>query len=254
MGEGTAPDFDMPRKPAFEAPNRLIFSRAQVWPCNWFQQIENSLDAVHVSFVHQKGRVGTFGQIVTPAIPKLEYVETDAGIRQIATRAKNNVRVSDWTFPNNNHIVVPGRTTDEPWNDVGGWMVPIDDEHTLRFVVNSIPSSGPESDKNIADHFAHYGNYNPADHHNALIHRNEYPEEPLLQLTPAQDYVAQVGQGAIVDRTQERLGASDAGIALLRRIFLRELDAVLMGRSTKLWKRLAEPTEMPLQRTEPADA
>ncbi|MGH6990847.1 MAG: Rieske 2Fe-2S domain-containing protein, partial [Stellaceae bacterium] len=107
LGAGPAPAFDLPRKDAFERPGGLLFTRTERWQCNWFQQVENSLDATHVSFVHQAGIVGTFGQAVTAAIPELDYIETDAGIRQTATRGKNNVRVSDWTFPNSNHIIQP---------------------------------------------------------------------------------------------------------------------------------------------------
>jgi 5,5'-dehydrodivanillate O-demethylase oxygenase subunit len=35
----------------------------------------------HVSFVHLAGKVGPFGEAVSAQIPKLEYSETDAGIR-----------------------------------------------------------------------------------------------------------------------------------------------------------------------------
>ena len=83
------------------------------------------MDAVHVSFVHHAGKVGPFGETVTSAIPQLEYQETDAGIRQIATRAKDNVRISDWTFPNYNHIVIPAIKGD-PWIDTCVWRVPIE--------------------------------------------------------------------------------------------------------------------------------
>ena len=74
MGSGVAPAFDLPRKEAFEKAGLIVFARLQVWPCNWFQMIENSLDAVHVSFVHLAGKVGPFGEAVTAAIPKLDYV------------------------------------------------------------------------------------------------------------------------------------------------------------------------------------
>jgi len=64
-----------------------------------------------------------------------------------------------------------------------------------------------------------------------------------------------MGQGAIVDRTRERLGQSDAGIILLRRIFWREMEAMRSGRPTKQWRRLAHAEEMPVQgRREPASA
>jgi 5,5'-dehydrodivanillate O-demethylase len=76
--------------------------------------------------------------------------------------------------------------------------------------------------------------------------RKDYPQEPILQLTQAQDYVASVAQGAIADRMHERLGKSDAGIVLLRRIFWRELDALVAGRP-KIWRKLDRALELPTQ-------
>src|SRR5690606_12499885 len=48
-----------------------------------------------------------------------------------------------------------------------------------------------------------------------------------------QDIVAWVGQGAITDRTRENLGASDRGVALLRRQLLADIEAVAQGRDPK---------------------
>jgi 5,5'-dehydrodivanillate O-demethylase len=247
MGAGPAPVFDLPRKAAFEQPGLIVLARKQVWPCNWFQMVENSLDAVHVSFVHLAGKVGPFGEAVTASVPQLEYSETDAGIRQIATRSKTNVRVSDWSFPNNNHIVTPGRTKDSAWVHRGVWNVPVDDTHTMKIGVYAIPSEGPERDRATLEHFRKYGDYNPADHHEALFERREWPEDPSLQLTPAQDYVAIMGQGSIADRAGERLGKSDAGIVLLRRIFWREMELQRNGATTKTWRRLSEDVDLPVQ-------
>ena len=246
MGPGEAPEFDLPRKLAFEQPGLIVLARKQVWPCNWFQMVENSLDAVHVSFVHLAGKVGPFGEAVTANIPSLEYQETAAGIRQIASRSKTNVRVSDWSFPNNNHIVTPGRTKDAAWVHRGVWNVPVDDTHTMKIGVYAIPSEGPERDRETLEHFRRYGDYNPADHHDALFQRGEWPEDPSLQLTPAQDYVAIMGQGEIAERDLERLGKSDAGIVLLRRIFWREMDLLRNGAATKEWRRLAEAVDLPV--------
>ena len=96
-------------KPFF-VPGRAIIAHKSIWDCNWFQHVENSLDAVHVSFAHLWSQAGEFGSSVTASIPDLAYSETSAGIRQVATRPNNNVRISDWTFPNNNHVVAPGQT------------------------------------------------------------------------------------------------------------------------------------------------
>lgn len=240
MGQGEAPPFELPRKEAFEKQNLIVFGRLQVWPCNWFQMVENSLDAVHVSFVHLAGKVGPFGEAVTASLPSLEYLETEAGIRQIATRSTDNVRISEWSFPNNNHIITPGRTKTSPWVHRGVWNVPVDDHHTYKIGVYAIPSEGDDIDRATIEHFEKYSDYNPADHHNELFAGKAWPEDPSLQLTPAQDYVAVKGQGSIADRVNERLGKSDAGIVLLRRIFWREMDLLRKGKPTKQWRRLQQ--------------
>jgi 5,5'-dehydrodivanillate O-demethylase len=48
-----------------------------------------------------------------------------------------------------------------------------------------------------------------------------------------QDIVAWAGQGRITDRTQENLGASDRGVALLRRKLFEDIEAVQEGRDPK---------------------
>jgi 5,5'-dehydrodivanillate O-demethylase len=48
-----------------------------------------------------------------------------------------------------------------------------------------------------------------------------------------QDFVAWLGQGTIADRTQEHLGQSDRGVALMRRRFLSDLEAVAKGEDPK---------------------
>jgi 5,5'-dehydrodivanillate O-demethylase len=48
-----------------------------------------------------------------------------------------------------------------------------------------------------------------------------------------QDVIAWVGQGRIADRTKENLGASDLGIAMIRKRLFDDLDAVAQGRDPK---------------------
>jgi len=50
-----------------------------------------------------------------------------------------------------------------------------------------------------------------------------------------QDIAVQAGQGRIADRENERLGRSDAGIILWRKILRRELQAIADGRPGKKW-------------------
>ena len=94
--------------------------------------------------------------------------------------------------------------------------------------MTTVPSTDPETDAR----FAHdrVPGYYLADHYAELFDEHHIPEGIGSQAVIAtQDYVALRGQGRIVDRSQERLGASDAGVALLRRIFLRELEAIKEG-------------------------
>jgi 5,5'-dehydrodivanillate O-demethylase len=103
-----------------------------------------------------------------------------------------------------------------------------------------VPKTTPEADLELQRYFDSCDDYNAADHHDELF-RGRYPEDPLVRLTSAQDYVVLVGQGAIADRIHERLGASDLGIVTLRRIFLRELEAMRTGKPTKDWRRVEQP-------------
>lgn len=243
MGEGQPPAFDLPRREALEKPGTVHVALEQIWPCNWLQLVENSLDAVHVSFVHHVGATGPFGEVVTDAIPELAYEETDAGIRQTARRSASNVRISDWTFPNNNHIVIPALPGD-PWVDVVVWRVPVDDDHTIRFGIYGQTSPDRATNERFRIYFEEKGAYNPAEHHDDLVLRGIFPEDRILQLTHAQDYVAALGQGVNVDRGLEYLGASDKGIVLLRRLLRREMEAIEGGKPVKTWRRLTGVGEL----------
>jgi 5,5'-dehydrodivanillate O-demethylase oxygenase subunit len=240
LGAGEAPEFDLPRNEVFEGAGVMLFQRKQIWPCNWLQHVENSLDPVHVSFAHMMGRVGEFGHAITTEVPELSYRETEAGICQTATRRESaQVRVSDWTFPYENHVAMPGIHPDDPWIEVSNWMVPVDDTHTMRTSLYAVPLSTPESNERIKAYLKEVGDYDAAAHHDELF-AGEYPSDPLISLTAAQDYVVLVGQGAIADRVHETLGSSDLGVATLRRILWRELDAIRAGTPTKVWRRLGQ--------------
>ena len=254
LGDGPAPEFDLPRKDAFEEGDPLIAATEEQWDMNWFQQIENSLDACHVSFVHRTLRVGAFAGAVTAAIPDLSYLETEAGIEQTATRSKDNVRKSDWTFPNNNHVVVPGLAPGDPWIDFVIWMVPNDDTHATRFTLYAMSSANAEANRRFGEYFSKYGTYNAAEHYDELFHQGKAPpaEDYLAGLISAQDYLAQRGQGTIADRDNELLGRSDLGVQTLRRIFWRELKAIREGNPTKQWKKRAHVGALPIQPGETA--
>ncbi|MDR0480284.1 MAG: Rieske 2Fe-2S domain-containing protein [Gallionellaceae bacterium] len=250
LGEGEAPEFDLPRKLQTERKGALVANGMERWDNNWFQQVENSLDAVHVSFVHMALTVGPFGKAVTNSIPELSYEETASGIRQTARRTANNVRQSDWTFPNNNHITVPGLTPEDPWLDTFVWMTPNDEFNTTRFMIYCLPPTDNEAAKlRFRNYFAKYGKYDPAAHHDELFHSHVWknPEDIYVGLTAAQDYLSIRGQERVTKREDEILGRSDLGIVTLRKVFWRELDLIREGQVTKDWKSLDKPMDLPHQ-------
>jgi 5,5'-dehydrodivanillate O-demethylase oxygenase subunit len=245
LGGGEPPSFELPRKSALERPGYRTGTLEAVWDCNWFQHVENSLDALHVSFVHAWASESRFSDEITTALPELSFEETSAGLRQTAKRSEHNVRISDWTFPNNNHIVEPGPRKGDPWIDTCVWAVPIDDRSTRRFFIYAYPGQDEDAARRIAADRSN--RYDFVEHRDELFTGHRLPASGSLDLLQAQDYVAVRGQGVIVDRGAEQLGQSDSGIALLRKVFLRELDAIRDGRPVKRWTPLDAAHDLPTQ-------
>jgi 5,5'-dehydrodivanillate O-demethylase len=237
MGESPAPSFELSRSPSLEDPALDTSPHEEVWDCNWFQQIENSLDSTHLSFVHQWPKATRLGAEIGAAIPELHYEETSSGIRQTAIRP-SGVRISNWTFPNCNNVLgAPAQPTD-PWSTTVAWQVPIDDENTLRFSMKSYP--GGETGTRIR---ANGGVFQSKVMESAdiLFKEHRLPDHGPADLVRDQDYAAVRGQDRIHDRKREHLGASDAGIALARRLFFREMEAIRTGSATKEWTKSLEP-------------
>ncbi len=207
---GPAPAPELPDWDLFNFENGFAQAIFAELPCNWFQCQENSIDPVHFEWTHNNWMTrmsGALGPYV-PTHTKLDFDEFDYGLiyrRLRGTEAESNIM---WTV---------GRVTLWPNGFYLGhhfeWRVPIDDENTLSvlwvfckvpkeqepYVQERIPSwhgpvKDPETGRWITSHVAN------------------------------QDFVVWAGQGAITDRTQERLGQSDKGIVMMRQRFFRELE------------------------------
>jgi hypothetical protein len=61
----------------------------------------------------------------------------------------------------------------------------------------------------------------------------EFPAAGLVQTLFEQDYRAIITQGRPVDRTVERLGVTDRGIIMLRKMVMDGIDAVRRGEDPK---------------------
>jgi len=236
LGEGKPPEF--PRFPELEEAEGTPVANKHFVPCNYFQRIENDLDETHIHFVH---RVSTEGYGLDE-IPEISVRETAYGILREGTRSgrgANATRTAHWIMPNVNLIDLPPSPDTPYWTIYVAWRVPIDDEtmHTFSVVMKrTAPGTVVEPVRK------------PIDPDPLQLTRDILAGKLRVQdLDPAyrglfvvQDNVALAGQGAIVDRSKERLGQSDKGIILLRKLWSRELRALAENRPLKSWRRPQE--------------
>lgn len=195
---------------------QVVFSDV---PCNWLQTQENSIDPVHFEWMHAnwsrrlRGHTGGYA----PRHLKLDFEEFEHGFLYKRISEDTSEQHPMWTI---------GRVCLWPngffLGDHFEWRVPVDDENTLSvtwsfirvprerepYVQASIPSwvspiKEAQTGRWITSHVIN------------------------------QDIVAWVGQGRIADRTRETLGASDRGIAMIRRRMADDIDAVQAGRDPK---------------------
>jgi 5,5'-dehydrodivanillate O-demethylase len=70
----------------------------------------------------------------------------------------------------------------------------------------------------------------------------EFVDHPLS--AHIEDMVAQGGQGPIQDRGNERLGRTDVGVILMRKLWSRELKALAEGQPLTQWRYAGERPEI----------
>lgn len=191
-------------------------------PCNWLQIAENSLDPTHLEYLHSKymnfvmkkqGKepVAEVKHHVKIAFDLFEY-----GIRKRRLLEGQSEDVDDWTT--GHPLLFPGilavGSTEAPHLH---FRVPMDDHNTLHiwYGTEQVPSSAP---------------FQPYD---AI----PYWDFPYLEADGKikvdtvfnQDMMVWLTQGALSDRTTERLGTSDQGVILLRQVLNEMMDTVQRG-------------------------
>ena len=195
---------------------QIVFSDV---PCNWVQAQENSIDPVHFEWMHsnwskrQRGEVGNYA----PKHLKLEFEEFEHGYVYKRVREDTDEAHDLWTV---------GRVCLWPncffLGDHFEWRVPVDDENTLSvtWAFMRVPTeSEPYEQKTIPSWKGPI--VDPV--------TGRWISSHVIN----QDIIAWVGQGKITDRSREKLGASDRGVAMIRRQLFADMDEVQAGRDPK---------------------
>jgi 5,5'-dehydrodivanillate O-demethylase oxygenase subunit len=215
---GPAPAPELPVWEPLTWPNGFAEIVISEIPCNWFQCQENSCDPVHFEWMHENWSTRLRGENgpYAPRHLKLKFEEFDHGFVYKRVREGAQEADTNWTI---------GRVTLWPngfyLSDHFEWRVPIDDRNTLSvcwFYTRVPKEREPYAQGPI-----------PAWHGPIRDEEGRLISSHVIN----QDIIAWIGQGVIADRTKENLGASDLGIAMIRKRFFEELEAVARGAEPK---------------------
>jgi 5,5'-dehydrodivanillate O-demethylase len=246
VGDGDPPPFRT--YPDFDRPGVIVTDPPEVIPCSYWNRLDN--DHSHVPWVHRATalRKGRKDYLV---IRKEAVRETEYG--WISTRSVKGEEVgfrdtAYFFMPNARQFWAPTRAKGfEGCKDLGDtkmtWTVPVNDGKHVAFDVTHTPLVGAEAEAYKASRAAQQegeaverwdlaelilaGGMTPEDIPNDISAYTSFSIE---------DYATQVGQGTIAARSREHLGTTDVKTALLRRLWLREVGALIDGRPLTQWK------------------
>jgi 5,5'-dehydrodivanillate O-demethylase len=244
FGDGEAPAF---RKfTDLEGDGVLIVNPPEVWPCNYFNRLEN--DSAHPPFTHRES-LRRVGRQLKPG-GSISVEERPYGVR--FTRAGRQT----YTYffmpniielgrePGTIETRVPGAERKTAYPNVRLLIyVPINDQRCVTFPIDYLEISGTEAAVYRERSHEFLSKIDTAKL-NALaesVLAGEICIEDLdaglstFDLFWIEDYVTAVGQGTFADRNAERLGTTDKGVILIRKIFDRELSALANGEQMTPW-------------------
>jgi len=252
LGEGEAPP--LKRFPEFEREGLISVGPPEVWPCNYFNRVDNACDIAHVAFTHNYSLQSRADEASHLSMPVLAAEETEYGIRTKVQRPGEPLTHFHFHMPNINQAPPAGRVEISLKNAVNVrahrvfWRVPIDDEHCVSYVVAWMGITGDAAKEFQEKRRELRGSLNvsPNDLGKAILEGKMRFDDIDKNLSTyytfwIEDYVVQVGQGATIDRSYDKLSRTDIGTLLMRKIWERELRALAEGRPVKQWKSAEAP-------------
>lgn len=218
---GPAPAPLLPRWDLLAWDNVLRDIGVTVLPCNWLQCMENSLDPVHTEWLHvyltssvleSEGAIDDKNELTRQAHQRIGFDRYDNGL--VKKRIVDGTTNQDVEWTVGHPIIFP--------NWLGGttgfqMRVPIDDTHTWHILYNVyVPPEGITLDEqeDIPSYEVPYLNEEGRMAVNFVI---------------GQDTMAWVTQGPIAKRDKEKLGQSDVGIILYRKLLQEQMRVVEDG-------------------------
>lgn len=237
LGEREPPEFQL--YPEFSHFEGLLEIDSYERRCNYFQNIDNAIDHCHLGFVHGTA-AHTVGDVLGRAI---KVKESDWGVTMTFSRQSDGkVFISQFGMPNMLQLATLPVDPEIGWLESLFWWVPIDDVSHIQFSLHRVPATGETASR---IHERRQARRSEID----LAHQ-EVAEDLLTgrlslndvdpkrcDMIRLQDDIALVGQGRLVDRTYDLLGTSDVGVAMIRKLWQRELHAFAEGRPLKAWKK-----------------
>jgi len=192
-------------------------------PCNFLQIMENSVDPHHLEWLHgHQLRVARAERGLDPPRhytrrhAKVRFDRFEYGIVKRRVLEGGSEHDDDWqvghplVFPLMLRVGSGGYHRFE-------FRVPVDDTHTRQLWYGCYRAT----DGTPAPHQAQVPLYD--------VPWRDANGEHLVDNVVGQDIMAWVTAGPIADRSREQLGRSDEGIALLRRLYLEQIERVERG-------------------------
>lgn len=269
FGEGEPPPFRT--YPDLDRVGVLIADPVEVLPCTFWNRFDN--DHGHRAWVHRATALrhnrkdilvirhetvneAPYGWIGHRSVKGRDGA-ADSSLGVVADEkdtAENHIQMArciHWFMPNVRlwfqRTRAKGFEGRDVWDTKCVWVVPINDEKHAAFDVTLTPLEGEEAQTYAK---TRYEQQEAEAETRWDLAEKILAGEMTLEGLPddmgaytsftIEDYVVQVGQGPVRTRGPELLSVSEARVILLRRLWLREVSALVEGRPLTEWQMPAE--------------
>ena len=227
----------LPRWDILVWPNCVRQIGISILPCNWMQCQENALDPAHGIYLHGHffryvlERLGLLEERASdhethrafvgarPDPFTLEFQATRYGVRKFQKYSKAQGARSDYVREAK-YMVFPHYTlgsTDGGVRHESQFRIPMDDTHTyhITYQVYKAPPGVEAPEQDVIPFFD--------------VPLYDENGKAILDYVLAQDMVAWWSQGEITERDKEKLGTTDSGVIMFRRMLQQAIQIVEDG-------------------------